>query len=224
MQNSFVVLTVACLLSGQPETTLAAPSTVEHYLTVDVSGSNPYMHSETQFARRAYGEAASNLRKYLRRGDRLTLTSIGESAAGEVIWSQFKIKKPSDFIAGTLLRRLKEIATGGVPPQGTTKIRGFFARTDFACTPERSLVVVITDGRPTAEPEADGEKLLNGDPDAIKPLPAGSLEGCTVLFIGIGAERDQSRALTDTQHANLRQGWRTAIEAAGGIYREAITR
>lgn len=178
-------------------------------IAVDLSGSSPLL-SDKHFVMqsRRYVEAQI---KQLEEGDVVKLKFFGSLLAPEnfkqteLPITRHNKKKVAEAISFQF-GKLKDNAKA----QSATNLLAFLGRNKFDCH-NGGKVIVLTDGIEVSE-QVDPVKLITGKAQLPQPHEFVKLQGCDVIFYGLGVGRSETVTL------NLRRAWHAWFTQANASF------
>jgi hypothetical protein len=164
----------------------------------DLSGSNPLLKDKTfngMAAKYVYDKIIK-----LQKGDTVVMQSFGSvTATANIKEFRYKISRNNQKkVANTTAKNLINLPSKAEPQQ-QTNILSWLEINAFDCE-DNSEIVVLTDGIEMSN-DVDGNKLLDGGIKLPKPDEFTALNGCKVIFYGMGVGR------IPTEKKNLRRAW-----------------
>ncbi len=191
--------------------TLNAPITQAKTLNVVIDQSSFTEHLKDPNFNAQVREFVTKEVEQLKRGDDVRLMYFGSLNApenfkqGSITLSRHNKRK----VAHAVNRQIANL-TDTAHAQASTNLLAFLGRNKFGCE-LGSKILIITDGIEVSE-YVDPLKLLSGKSSLPKPHEFVRLDGCEVVFFGLGL------GMPDTQALNLRRAWQAYFSAANASF------
>lgn len=191
---------------------LTAPLAVSKSLTIslDKSGSNPLL-VDPYFAASAAEYAASKVRD-LKNGDVVRLRSFGSRKVPQNLLAQdFAISRrlKANQLAESIKAFINDLPSHPEDAQPSTNIIAFLEFDSGLGCEDSGVVLLLTDGLEASDYMAPDD-FLSGRKHL--PKPDAELQGCEVIFYGLGAGMPGKSAKF------IRNEWKKFVSDAGGTF------
>ncbi len=185
----------------------------------DLSSSNPLVESKP-YAMQA-GEYVRKEITKLVPGDRLHMNMFGSLELENSLKSfnaQVTRRVKAEAIGNSAKRLIASLADGSFETQNETNILFYLEFTDFNCD-AGDRIIVVTDGIEFSSDINDPKALLEKGTGLPEP-DAGYLEGCSVVFYGLGKTDKGSLPLSYVK--NLNKAWKAYFKVAGADFKAIV--
>ncbi len=181
----------------------------EFVLLVDASLSNPMLVDKT-FNRRATEFVAQEIQG-LERGDVVSIQTFGSlQKADNFATKQLTVSRHNHKKVAAAVAKYMLSLPDTLEPQGSTNLIAWFNRNPMDCR-DGGKILAVTDAIEASE-YIDPNHLLSGKQTLPRPSQYVNINGCEIVFFGVGAGR------LDQETINLKQAWSQYFQRAGASF------